>query len=47
MSEWKKQSISIVDDLILRDSLFKSQYLVTKNNPQSQLLKKLNLFEVV
>ena len=44
MSEWRKQSISIVDDLILRDSLFKNLYF-TKNNPQNQLLLKLNLFE--
>jgi len=47
MSEWRKQSISIVDDLILRDSLFKNQYLVTKNNLQSQRLKKMNFFEFV
>ena len=32
---------------ILRNLLFKSQYLVAKKNPQSPLLKKLNLFEAV
>jgi hypothetical protein len=45
MSEWRKQSISIVDDLILRDSLFKNQYLVTKNNPQKDSILLIVGFE--
>ena len=32
---------------ILRNWLFKSQYLVAKKNPESPLLKRLNLFETV
>ena len=32
---------------ILRNWLFKSQYLVAKKNPESPLLKRLNLFEAV
>jgi len=32
---------------ILRNLFFKSQYLVAKKNPESPLLKRLNLFEAV
>ena len=48
MSEWRKQAITIIDDLILNHeikSIFKSQFIIAKKNPHSPLLRRLNLFE--